>query len=141
MVREKDKKEKEAVEQKQKRKEERELKRREKEKECERKKQEQNEKKQKRGRRKKRPYTNTDSNDSASSGGDNVTVSSAQLLANEGEDSDGSDTVCMICNAREPPVSEEIVFWGDCDCCGKWAYTYCAYESNMASRAFICDAC
>lgn len=97
--------------------------------------------KQRRGKRRKRPRTNTDSNDSASSGGDNATISSAQLLANEGEESDGSDTVCMICNAREPPVSEEIVFWVDCDSCGEWAHTYCAHGNNMASRAFICDAC
>ena len=44
----------------------------------------------------------------------------------ETADSDESDTVCIICGCREPPVKDSIVFWVDCDSCGEWAHTHCA---------------
>ena len=55
--------------------------------------------------------------------------------------SEDSDTVCMICNERDPPIVETMVFWIDCDNCGEWAHTYCAFGSNTASRRYLCFSC
>ena len=56
-------------------------------------------------------------------------------------DSQASNTECIICNAREPPISSSMVFWVDCDQCGEWAHTHCALGSNTATRQFICSSC
>ena len=154
MVREKEKKEKDAAEQKQKRKEERELKKMEKEKEQERKRKEREAKKRDRqaegkgrGKKRKRPQSPHDHNGTSSESEERPTRSSTrsirapQRYCNRDSDSDDSGTLCMLCSSREPPVSESMVFWVDCDSCGEWAHTYCALGSNTATRAFICSGC
>ena len=110
MMREKDMKEKEAAEQRQKRKEERESKKREREKE--------EEKRQRRRKGKKRQCRTSPGSDD-----ENETSNfSDQAQRDEDTNSEVSDTVCMLCNARKPPVSRgSIVFWVDCDGCGEWA--------------------
>ena len=56
-------------------------------------------------------------------------------------DSEGSDTVCFLCNPREPPIAVKRVFLVDCDHCGDWAHTHCALGSNIATRQFVCEKC
>ena len=168
MVREKDKKEKEAAELKMKCKEERELKRIEKEKERERKKKEREEKKKqkgnKRGNKRKSQCQNTAHkppriNDeggteeqhvsSSDNEEENRPSSSRRTLRSvrppswycDDFDSDVSTTVCTICDAREPPIKESLVFWVDCDECGEWAHKHCAFGCNTATRHFLCSSC
>ena len=147
MIREKDRKKKEASEMKQRRKEEREHKKMEKEKERERKKVERGEKKGRGKGKGKRPLQ-------YSSGEDEQEIDLHQpksrrtrpvrAPARYGEstsESEGSDTVCLLCNSREPPIASSKVFWVDCDRCGEWAHTYCALGSNTATRQFVCEEC
>ena len=38
--------------------------------------------------------------------------------------------LCIICNHNEPEeLSSEMVFWIDCNVCGAWVHTYCAFGS------------
>lgn len=152
MVKEKDRKEKEASEMKQRRKEERERKKMEKEKEQERKKAEREEKKKGRGKGKgKRPLR-------YSSGEDEQeidlhqpkrrrtrSVRAPERYRESTPESEGSDTVCFLCNSREPPIASSSapsrVFWVDCDRCGEWAHTHCAFGCNTATRQFVCEKC
>ena len=157
IMKEKDRKVKEAAELKQKRKEERELKKIEKEKECEQKKKELEEKrrnKKERGKGKKRQrHSSSESGEQFVTGSENEDVNNHNRLSrrrcirvpnryrDENADSEVSDTECVICNTREPLISEGIVFWVDRDSCGEWAHTYCVFGSNTASRRFVCSSC
>ena len=50
--------------------------------------------------------------------------------------------LCIICNHNEPEeLSSEMVFWIDCDVCGAWVHTYCAFGSNTVTRQFKCENC
>ena len=50
--------------------------------------------------------------------------------------------LCIICNHNEPEeLSSEMVFWIDCNVCGAWVHTYCAFGSNMVTRQFKCENC
>lgn len=152
MMREKDRREKEAAEMKQIRKEEREQKRLEKEQEKERKRKEREEKKKQgsstKGKKKEKKRTHSSSEDESASEDEGPRQSRTRRIRApdryEGEsdaNSDASDTVCIICKARDPPVSASIVFWVDCDQCGEWAHTHCALGNNTASRQFVCSSC
>ena len=154
MMREKDRKEKEAAEAKQKRKEEREQKRLEKEQEQERKRNKRKEKRiqgsssQKKGKGRKRSRRSSEEEATVESEDElhhRNTVSHTRTIRAPdrygGESSDSSTTECIICDAREPPITAKMVFWVDCDQCGEWAHTYCALGSNTASRQFICSSC
>ena len=148
-MRERERKEKEAAELKQKRKEEREQKRLEKEQERERKRKECEEKikggssSQTKGKGKKRSRTSSEeASESEDEGHPNQTVSCTHTIRAperyEDKSDAESDASTTKCNAREPPIAENMVFWVDCDRCGEWAHTYCALGSNTASRRFIC---
>ena len=52
-------------------------------------------------------------------------------------ESEGGDTVCFLCNSREPLIASSRVFWVDCDHWGEWAHTHCALGSNTATRQFV----
>ena len=157
MIREKERKGKEAAELKQKKKEERERKKLQKEQEREMKKKEREKKKQgnnRKGKEKRcRDSSSSDENEPTSEDkgpsqsrtrtirppdryeGDRARASDSDA------DSQASNTECIICNAREPPISSSMVFWVDCDQCGEWAHTHCALGSNTATRQFICSSC
>ena len=43
--------------------------------------------------------------------------------------------LCIICNHNVPEeLSSEMVFWIDCNVCGAWVHTYCAFGSNTVTR-------
>ena len=149
MMRERDRKEKQAAEMKQKRKEEREQR---KEQEKERKRKEREEKKkgdsgrQKKGKGKKRSHSSSE--ESEDEAHPHQAVSHTRTIRaperygdNSDDESDASTTKCIICHAREPPITEAMVFWVDCDRCGEWAHTHCALGSNTASSRFVCATC
>ena len=147
----------EIMKEKQKRKEERELKKIENEKECEQKKKEleekrRNKKEREKGKKRQR-HSSSESGEQAITGSENEDVNNhirqsrrrcirvPNRYRDENADSEASDTECVICNAREPLISDGIVFWVDCDRCGEWAHMYCAFGSNTASRRFVCSSC
>ena len=60
------------------------------------------------------------------------------------ESEDQNDGVLCIINCihNEPEeLSSEMVFWIDCNVCGAWVHTYCAFGSNTATRQFKCENC
>ena len=163
-VKEKERKEREATELKQKRREERELKRDEKEKEVQRKKRLREEKQQKGNSRERigkgkarpkrlcmEPEEELDEEEDLSNGeegnphpsrqGSRYIKPPCRYVCEEDSDTDSSNTLCIICGLRNPPVSASTVFWVDCDCCGEWAHTHCALGSNTSSRNFMCASC
>ena len=147
MMREKEKKEKEAAEMKQKRKEEREQKRAEKEqrekKRMEReRKRKQSEGNQTRGKGKCARQNEEEAFEDEIYCQSSTLTHSTQAPERFRDDTPtGSDTVCILCNAREPPIAADIVFWVDCNHCGDWAHTHCALGSNTTSHHFICESC
>ena len=157
MMRVKDRREKEAAEMKQTRKEEREQKRLEKEQERESKRKEREEKKkqsnssQGKGKGKKRRRSSSEEephNESEDESHRHQTLSHTSTIRAPGRyqdesdaESDESNTVCIICNVREPPIAASMVFWVDCDKCGEWAHTHYALGSNTVSHQFVCSAC
>ena len=45
-------------------------------------------------------------------------------------ESDDIDTMCIICKQRDSPIACTMVFWVDCDDCGKWvAVKTCEYKT------------
>ena len=58
-------------------------------------------------------------------------------------DSDDDDAVlCDLCQAREPEGCKQVpYFWIDCDSCGKWVHTYCAFRRNDVTRQYLCEHC
>ena len=147
MIKEKDRKEKEASAMKEQRKKERKRKKIEKEKERERKKTEQ-EKKRGRGKGKgKRPLPHSSSEEKQEvdvqqpKSPRSRPVNPPDRYRGNTSESEGSDTECCVCNAREPPIAAKQVFWVDCDYCGEWAHTHCALGNNTATRQFTCEKC
>ena len=147
MMKEKDQKEKEASAMKEQRKKERERKKIEKEQERERKKAEREEKKGRGKGKGKRPLPHSSSEEEQE-----VDVQQPKSRRSRRvnppdryrvgtSESEGSDTECCVCNAREPPIAAKRVFWVDCDLCGEWAHTHCALGSNTATRRFSCEKC
>ena len=56
------------------------------------------------------------------------------------DDDDG--VICDLCFLKEPlDMAGGIVFWVDCDLCGVWVHTYCAFNKNAVSRKFKCKEC
>ena len=56
------------------------------------------------------------------------------------DDDDG--VICDLCSLKEPlDMAGGIVFWVDCDMCGVWVHTYCAFNKNAVSRKFKCKEC
>ena len=148
MMREKDRKEKEASKKKQQQKEERERKKMEKEKEQERKKAEREERRKGRGKGKgKRPLQYSSGEDEEisclhqpKSRGTRL-VRAPERYRESSPENEESDTVCFLCNSREPPIACSRVFWVDCDNCSEWAHTHCALGSNTATSRFVCEKC
>ena len=69
-----------------------------------------------------------------------------QLPARFRNDSDSSSedddaVLCAICHAKEPTCAAKTVFWVDCEMCGAWVHSYCAFQSNSVSRRYTCDLC
>ena len=172
MMKEKDRQEKEAEELKKKRKEEREQKKKErerqkkeKEEERQRKKKEREEKrgkdkekKQEQGKSKKgKQRASAVQEDLESSGGESTTGEfeqrairslrerrlPARFQLDSSTDSDSEDdTVCGLCNAREPPnCHARTIFWVDCSDCGVWFHTSCALGDNNRLRQYVCTKC
>ena len=54
------------------------------------------------------------------------------------DDDDG--VICDLCSLEEPlDMAGDIVFWVNCDLCGVWVHTYCAFNKNAVSRkCFLC---
>ena len=62
----------------------------------------------------------------------------------QGSDSSSDDedgVLCTICNAREPTCTTNTIFWVDCEKCGAWVHSYCAFKNNNASRRYTCELC
>ena len=61
----------------------------------------------------------------------------------DSEESDSvDDTQCEICDKRVPEgVKAAHIFWIDCDKCGCWVHTACAFGNNFTSKKYICDGC
>ena len=152
IMRVKDRREKEVAEMKQTQKEEREHKRLKKEQERERKRKEREEKKKQRKRKEREekkkqskshqekgkgkkcrrssseeePHNESDDDSHHHQTLSRTRTIRAPIRYEDGSDveSDESNTVCIICNAREPPIAVNMVFWVDCDKCGEWAHTH-----------------
>ena len=157
MMRVKDRREKEAAEMKQTRKEEREQKRLEKEQERERKRKEREEKKrqsnssQGKGKVKKRRRRSSEEephNESEDECHRHQTLSHTRTIRAPGRyqdesdaESDESNTVCIICNAREPPIAASMVFWVDCDSAESGHTHTVHWVSTRLLIKFVCSAC
>ena len=155
MMREKDRKGKEAAEMKQRRKEEREQRRVEKEQQRERKRKEREDKKKQgegcrtKGKGRKHAHHSSSEDEPHEDESHFQSTSRCTRLVRARDryrgdspaESEESDTVCIVCKEREPPIASSMVFWVDCDQCGEWAHTHCALGSNTVSRQFICESC
>ena len=125
MMREKDRKAKEATELKQKRKEERERKKAENEIEREKKRREQEEKNKKgQGKGKGQRQSSSESGEQSNEETHPILrstrlIRAPQCYRDDTADSDNNNTLRILCYSREPPVSDGIVFWVDCDRCGE----------------------
>ena len=53
-------------------------------------------------------------------------------------ESEESDTVCLLCNSREPPIACSTVFWVDCDHCSEWAHTHTVHWEVAQLHASLC---
>ena len=49
--------------------------------------------------------------------------------------------VISVLSRRHCDMAGGIVFWVDCDLCGVWVHTYCAFNKNAVSRKFKCKEC
>ena len=57
-------------------------------------------------------------------------------------DSDDDAVLCDLCQAREPEGCKQVpYFWIDCNSCGKWVHTYCAFGRNNVTRQYLCEHC
>ena len=57
-------------------------------------------------------------------------------------DDDDDGVICDLCSLKEPlDMAGGIVFLVDCDLCGVWVHTYCAFNKNAVSRKFKCKEC
>ena len=57
-------------------------------------------------------------------------------------DTDDDGVLCGLCQAREPEGCTQIpLFWIDCDACGEWVHTFCAFGKNSITRQYICENC
>ena len=57
-------------------------------------------------------------------------------------DSDDDAVLCDLCQAREPEGCKQVpYFWIDCNSCGKWVHTYCAFGRNNVTRQYLCEYC
>ena len=117
MMREKDRREKEAAEMKQKEKEEREQKRLEKEQE-----------------------TLTEVRTRVATRVLHTIRAPDRYQDESDADSEASNTVCIICYAREPPISASTVF-GLTATVAESGHTHCALGDNTASRQFVGSSC
>ena len=156
ILKEKDRKEKEAAEEKEKRKIEREKKRLEREKKKAEKEKEKGKEKQKgkknqgRKRAQPSPAVSSDSDEdtqpgpSKRSNSRSVRMPSRYRVDDDETSGDESDTLCAHCQKREPEeCNEGPVFWIDCDQCGVWYHTVCAFGKNVTTipRRFLCEDC
>ena len=57
-------------------------------------------------------------------------------------DDDGDGVICELCSFKEPlGMAGDTVFWVDCELCGVWVHTYCAFQKNAISRKYLCKEC
>ena len=64
----------------------------------------------------------------------------ARFRDSNSESDDG--VLCSMCNQKEPAGrSAETIFWIDCDVCGAWVHTYCAFKNNGSSHRYMCKSC
>ena len=50
------------------------------------------------------------------------------------DNNDDAAVLCTICHAREPAFTAKTIFWVDCERCGAWVHSYCAFKNNSVSR-------
>ena len=64
----------------------------------------------------------------------------ARFRDSDTESDDG--VLCSMCNQKEHAgCSAETIFWIDCDVCGAWVHTYCAFKNNASSHRYMCKSC
>ena len=58
-------------------------------------------------------------------------------------ESDSDDQVlCGLCLMKYPPdCRADTLFWVDCDRCGIWVHSFCAFDDNTKSSQFVCEFC
>ena len=66
----------------------------------------------------------------------------ARFCADSNESNSDDDTLCKLCDKHEPEgVTANHIFWIDCDKCGCWVHTACAFGNNFTSKKYICVGC
>ena len=66
----------------------------------------------------------------------------ARFCVDDDESSSDNDTLCELCDKHEPEgVTAKHIFWIDCDKCGCWVHTACAFGNNFTSKKYICGGC
>ena len=69
---------------------------------------------------------------------DNIAV----LLEVVVQDKNNDDAVlCTMCHAREPAFTAKTIFWVDCERCGAWVHSYCAFKNNSVSCRYTRELC
>ena len=57
-------------------------------------------------------------------------------------DSDDDQVPCALCLMKYPPgCRADTLFWVDCDRCGIWVHSFCAFDDNTSSSQFVCEFC